>query len=128
MLSGNILKSCIACVCLAIISPLVMADEAQQYLYKIRPVDRLLTVDSWADEDNAIVEEHFKRLVELEAAGVLILAGRTLNEGDSQFGIVIFAAESEASARQIMESDPAVVKGIMTAELFPYRVALIRVP
>ncbi len=105
-----------------------MADEAQQYLYKLRPVDRLLTADSWTDEDNAIVEEHFKRLVELEAAGVLILAGRTLNEGDSQFGIVIFAAESEASARQIMESDPAVVKGIMTAELFPYRVALIRVP
>jgi uncharacterized protein YciI len=59
------------------------------------------------------------------AEGVVILAGRTLNGDDSTFGIVIFNAGSEEEARRIMESDPAVRQGVMRAELFPYRVALI---
>ncbi|NLL89375.1 MAG: hypothetical protein GX228_10760 [Firmicutes bacterium] len=42
------------------------------------------------------------------------------------FGVVIFEADSEEEARFLMETDPAVEEGIMTAELFPYRVALWR--
>lgn len=41
-------------------------------------------------------------------------------------GIVILEVESEEEARALMQSDPAVADGIMTAELFPYSVALIR--
>ncbi len=70
--------------------------------------------------------EHFHRLQELHRQGKLILAGRTLNEDETTFRIVILEVESEAEARNLMETDPAVVKGIMTAELYPYRVALIR--
>lgn len=39
---------------------------------------------------------------------------------------MIFEAETEAEARAIMEGDPAVQAGVMTATLHPYRVALIR--
>ena len=35
-------------------------------------------------------------------------------------------AETEAEARAFMEEDDAVREKIMTAELFPFRVALIR--
>ena len=42
------------------------------------------------------------------------------------FGIVIFEVDSEEEAQLFMETDPAVKEGIMTATLFPYRVALIR--
>jgi len=35
-------------------------------------------------------------------------------------------AESETEARYLMENDPAVKNGIMTAELHPYRIALMR--
>jgi hypothetical protein len=34
--------------------------------------------------------------------------------------------ESEAEAIAIMKNDPSVSEGIMEAELFPYKVALIR--
>ena len=34
-----------------------------------------------------------------------------------------FEAEDDDSARALMEEDPAVVKGIMRAEVFPYRIA-----
>lgn len=42
------------------------------------------------------------------------------------FGIVIFEADSEEKAKFIMNNDPSVAEGIMKAELFPYRVALMR--
>ncbi len=52
------------------------------------------------------------------------MAGRTLNADERTFGIVIFQAPSEAAARDIMQSDPALKLGVMQAELFPYHIAL----
>ena len=51
------------------------------------------------------------------------LAGRTQNADETAFGLVVFRAESETAARQIMLEDPAVKHGVMTASLYPYRVA-----
>jgi uncharacterized protein YciI len=45
---------------------------------------------------------------------------------EKTFGIVIIDVSSEEEAKNIMENDPAVKEGVMTAELFPYRVALIK--
>lgn len=53
------------------------------------------------------------------------MAGRTLNEDESQFGIVIFEDDSEQSAKQFMDEDPAISEGMMEGTLFPYRVALM---
>ena len=58
--------------------------------------------------------------------GKLILAGRTLNMDEKTFGIVILEVTSKEEAETIMKNDPAVSEGIMTAELFPYRVALMK--
>ena len=59
--------------------------------------------------------------------GKVILAGRTLNEAESsQFGVVIIEATSEAEAQKMMEEDDAVKEKIMTAQLFPFSVALIK--
>ena len=126
--------ACIFTLCpvltgIAFADPASSADiQEKQFLYKLKLVPRLLASAAWSDEDNAVVAEHFDRLKALHEEGVLILAGRTLNEDNSQFGIVIFKAATGDIAKQLMNSDPAVVKGIMTATLFPYRVALIRAP
>jgi uncharacterized protein len=37
----------------------------------------------------------------------------------------VFHAANEAAAREIMNQDPAVRKGVMNAELFPFKIALI---
>ena len=47
-------------------------------------------------------------------------------DDESTFGIAIFEAEDEATARTIMEADPAVKNGVMAASLYPYKVALMR--
>ena len=101
-----------------------MFDAMPQFLYQIRPTRPAMLVDGPTQAEAAIVSEHFGYLQTLLARGTLILAGRTLNTDPTSFGIVIFRAESEASARAIMEGDPAVRQGVMAAELFPYRVAL----
>ena len=56
----------------------------------------------------------------------MILAGRTDEPMDRRFGLVIFEAESKKAAQEFMESDPALVTGVMTATLHPYSIALQR--
>jgi uncharacterized protein YciI len=96
-----------------------------QYLYRIQPTRTTMLSEGATPEESAIVSEHFQRLESLMEQGVVILAGRTLNTDPTSFGIIIFNAESDEVAREIMHSDPAVSGGVMRAELFPYRVALI---
>lgn len=97
-----------------------------QYIYVLKLISRLTNELNWTKEDNKMVEDHLAYLKMLLNEGVIILAGRTLNEDDQMFGIVIFEAETQADAQAIMVNDPAVKSGIMIAELHPYRVALIR--
>jgi uncharacterized protein YciI len=69
-----------------------------------------------------IVDQHFEYLKKALIEGKLSLAGRCVN---GEFGIVIFRAKSEKQANEFMKNDPAVKKGIMTAELHSFRIALI---
>ncbi len=99
--------------------------QATQYLYKIQPTCPEMLTQGPTAEEEAIVSEHFAYLQDLTEQGVVILAGRTLNTDPSSFGIVIFRAESEQAAHAVMNNDPAVQKGVMRAELYPYRIALM---
>ena len=72
------------------------------------------------------LDRHFARFQHSIQTGELILAGRTSEPGDKTFGIAILEAKDEVAARAFMESDPAVVAGLMTAELRPFTVALQR--
>ena len=41
-------------------------------------------------------------------------------------GVCVFEAPDEASARALMEGDPAIAEGFATGELRPFRVSLLR--
>ena len=97
-----------------------------QFIYVLRLVPRLQVDSAWTKEDNAVLERHFVRFQEAAKSGQLILAGRTSEPGDKTFGIAIFEASDEDAARKFMREDPAVVGGLMTAELHPFAVALQR--
>lgn len=98
--------------------------ELATYLYKLKLIERLQDEQNWTEKDEQIVHDHFHALQQLLERNQLIMAGRTLTEGPTTFGIVVFTAESEKEASAIMNQDPAVNNGIMTSELFPYSVAL----
>ncbi len=96
----------------------------RHFLYRIQPTRVDMLVQSTPEEDT-IVEQHFGYLQDLTRQGVVLHAGRTLITGEASFGIIIFVAEDEAAARALVHNDPAVRQGVMRAELFPYRVALL---
>jgi uncharacterized protein YciI len=102
------------------------ADKPKQFIYVLRLVPRLYSDAAWTKEDDMAVSRHFVRFQHAIETGELILAGRTQEPGDKTFGIAIFEAKDEAAACKFMESDPAVVAGVMTAELRPFAVALQR--
>lgn len=95
-----------------------------QFLYKLKLIPELLVEENWTDKENSMVYEHFKVLQGLLKENKLIMAGKTDNLDASTFGLVILQVDSEEIARTIMENDPTVKGGIMTAELHPYSVAL----
>ncbi len=103
-----------------------MVTRMPQYLYVLRPTRLEMLTDGGTPQEQKIVSDHFAYLQRLTEEGVAILMGRTLNNDERTIGLVIFNAVDDASAHKVMESDPAVANSVMTAELYPYRVALIR--
>jgi len=95
-----------------------------QFLYRIKPTRQAMLADGPTEREASIVDRHFRYLQRLLDAGVVLMAGRTLSTDERAFGIVVFTAPSEAAAADVVQDDPAVKLGVMTAELFPYRVAL----
>ncbi|MCX7052675.1 MAG: YciI family protein [Proteobacteria bacterium] len=104
------------------------APQVQQYVYVLRVAPALHDQAKWTQADNDAVSRHFARLAAAVKAGQVIFAGRTTEPLDTTFGLVVFEAASAEAARQFMESDPAVVAGVMTATLHPYALALQRQP
>ena len=102
--------------------------EIPQFLYRIQPTRPGMLSEGPTAEEAAIVGAHFEYLKRLMDKGVVILAGRTQTTDSSSFGIVIFRAESPEKAESIVQADPAVSGGVMSAELFPYRIALMASP
>jgi uncharacterized protein YciI len=99
-----------------------------QWLYVLKLVPRLHDDKAWTKDDERVIGEHFRHLQRLVAERTVVLAGRTTEAGDRTMGLVIFEAADETAARALMQADPAVKGGIMTATLHPYAVALQRAP
>jgi len=95
-----------------------------EFLYKLQLVrgDMLRTGPS--AQEQAVVAEHFAYLQDLNTKGAIILVGRTQTTDENTMGLAIFRAESENEALRIMNDDPAVRKGVMTATLYPFKVVL----
>ncbi len=94
------------------------------YMYRIQPVRPAMLSEGPSDEEARIAGEHFAYLQRMRDEGWLILAGRTLNEDYSAFGIAIFQARDDEHMRAITAADPGVAQKLFRAEWFPYRIAL----
>ena len=98
-----------------------------QDIYRIQTVRTEMLISMLPEEETA-VHDHFAYLKQLTEQGIVHLAGRTPHTDASSFGIVIFSADSDEAAAEIMNNDPAVQRRVMRAELFPFRTALLNFP
>ncbi len=97
----------------------------EQFIYTLTPARPNMLSEGLTNRETEIIGIHFDYLSGLFEKGVVKLAGRTTNTDASSFGVMIFEAKNEAAARRIMSNDPAVKENVLTAQLFPFRIALI---
>lgn len=100
-----------------------MTEEVRQFIYFLRPKRLEMLTRGPTAEEARVQTEHGNYLEGLAARGVVVLAGRTSNNDETTVGIVIVNAPNEAAARELMASDPFVKSSLMSATLFPFRVA-----
>lgn len=100
--------------------------KMKTFLYVLRLAPRLHAEAAWTDADRQVVGAHFQHLKAATAAGTVLLAGRTDEALSDTFGLVVFEAADAAAAEVFMKADPAVVARVMTAELHPFSLALMR--
>jgi uncharacterized protein YciI len=100
-----------------------MADKLPHFIYVIRAKRFEMLRSGPTAEEARILQEHSDYLKDLADKGVVVLAGRTLNNDETTFGIAIVEAVDEAAARAVMENDPFVKSGLMNATFFPFRIA-----
>ena len=97
--------------------------ERVEFLYLVRPARPAMLTDGMSEFEETAVTDHFNYLKDLAEVGTVRLAGRTL-ENATAFGIVVFTAASRDHAQRLVDGDPAVARGVMTAELFAFRTAV----
>jgi len=96
-------------------------SETANFLYTTHATRETMVIDGPTPEEEAVLEKHFQYMKEMTAAGVVHLAGRTLNKEVKAFGLVVLHADSEEEARKVMENDPGIKLGVMWAELLPFK-------
>ena len=96
------------------------------FIYILHLLPPYKVKSNWTDEANKIMGEHWNYLVNLHEKGVMKLVGRTDYEVEHPdiMGIAVFEAASPENANDIMQNDPCVKKGVMTARLHPFSLAL----
>lgn len=102
--------------------------KLKEYLGVLTLTEKFKDEKNWTPADQAVVGEHFQRLVKMKNAGIVVLAGRTaLPTNDPEMkGLVIFYAKDDTEAAQFMQDDPAVKNKIMLAKVFPYGIAVMK--
>jgi uncharacterized protein len=93
------------------------------WLVVLRPVRAEMPFEPTAEESHA-VSEHFAYLQRLRDEGKLVLAGPSPVAPGDTIGIGVYDVEDEAEALALVEADPAVTSGVMTAELRPFRISI----
>lgn len=100
--------------------------KPKQWLGVLTLAPKFQDEKNWTTADQSVVGEHFKRLVQMNKEGVVLLAGRTQLETNdpNMMGLVIFTAKDEKEATDFMMKDPAVKHKIMLAKVLPYGIAV----
>jgi len=99
--------------------------ELRQFVYVLRATRLGMLTEGPTPEERVVVKGHLEYLEGLAQAGVVLLAGRTQTADEKTFGLVVFQSESDDAARRIADGDPAVARGVMRAEVYPYRIAVL---
>ncbi len=96
------------------------------FLYVLKAARVGILTEGPSENELPILTQHGAYLNDLSERGIVVLYGRTQNNDASTMGLVVFEAQDESTARSIMTNDPAITGGVMTGELYPYKISFLR--
>ncbi len=76
----------------------------------------------WTEREHAIQKEHVAYLDSLEESGALLLAGIVDQNLENHTGFVILRTPEYAQASEIVQHDPSIREGMMSARLRPINI------
>jgi uncharacterized protein YciI len=94
------------------------------YLYKLTPPRPTFAEDMTPSEASAM-EEHFGYWQQLIESGTVVVYGPVADPAGT-YGIAVVDAPDEAHVREIGRSDPAVIRGVGTFEVFAMPATFVR--
>jgi len=95
-----------------------------EFLAILRPTRlEMLTVGP-TDAERDAIGRHFAYLKSLTEEGVVVLAGRTMENDATTIGIYVLRAESAEAAQELAHADPVIIASVMTVEVRPFMIAL----
>jgi uncharacterized protein YciI len=97
------------------------APQPKQFLIRVER-----TVNDYnkaTDEQKTAARAHFPYLLRLHAEGKIAFAGR-VPDPKGMWGFMVVNAPDEASARAILDGDPAIKAGVYRGEVFPFDTVL----
>lgn len=123
-------KLLLICACFLVVQVFGQTDakDKKAWLGVLTLPEKFKDEKNWTTGDQAVVGEHFQRLVKKKEEGIVVLAGRVelpLNNPD-MMGLIVFYAKDEKEALQFMNDDPAVKAKIMLAKVHPYGLAVTK--
>src|SRR3954465_7028267 len=95
-----------------------------QFLYILTLNPKYHNLENWNEEANQTMGLHFAYLQTKFQEGIMKHVGRTdLDFGNEDLhGYAVFEADNMEAALVIMNADPAVANGLMSAKLLPYKI------
>ncbi len=100
-------------------------EKTTIYMYTLQPLRVAIMTEGPTEMEAAVVARHWAYVQDLFTKGMIVFAGRTLVTDEGSFASVVFRADSEGQARDIMNGDPGVSEGIFRSRLYPYQVLLV---
>ncbi len=96
------------------------------YIYRIQLAEKYRQEANRDSTFEQTIGEHFNYLKKLKEQGVVWMAGRTDIglEDPNNFGVCVFEVENKQEALDFTKNDPAVQKGVMEFEIYPFSVVL----
>ena len=96
------------------------------FFYRLNPPRPTFPNDITPDE-NAIMGEHAQYWRELCAEGVGVVLG-PVAEGEGAWGMGVIRGDSLEETRALADADPAVARGLCTADVLPMLSAMLGAP
>ncbi len=93
------------------------------YILKLKP--EYQGEEALTDKVVMVANQHLDYLRGLHEEGKVVLLGRSVDDMQLNFSIVVLRVGSRSEAESIMKADPILEKEIMTAELFPFEIDLM---